>query len=194
VPAGTGSARPWHVRGVALVHRTVSGSLGAIAAAILPLAASCTDLEEPSEEATTEHEIVLPCAAPWTTAAELQLDQLAMIEAPGMQRENRICAHLGQGERIEQTVTLQASKCYTMLGVSPDGVTNLDLTLVAVIPGQTAPLVLARETTTGSVAIIGGKVTGGYCLPWPFSLSTRLEVVATSGAGTVAAQVYWKAR
>ena len=66
-------------------------------------------------------------------ATELGLKALALKSAPGMQPEgDELKQTLAEGQHAVMIVTLQAGKCYSLLGFSaPGGVKDLDLNLLA---------------------------------------------------------------
>jgi hypothetical protein len=125
-------------------------------------------------------------------AATVPLMAFANTEAPGMQREgNMIAGQFQQGQSLEQPMTIQPGKCYTVVAVGA-GIQEVDITMVATtpIPGQSPQL--GKDTTQGSQASLGGK---GNCVKLaiiPFPVQAKFVVTATRGAGIAAAQLYVK--
>jgi len=172
-------------------------SLVPFAATILSLAASCTDLEEPSAEGTAENGLIGgPFPIPVGTAEEIQLQQLAAAEAPGLRRVGHTYAWaLSPGQHAEVGVALQPNRCYAIFALSLDGITNLDLTLLTSVTPPLPPMVLTREAeTTGHIATIGGRMSGAYCYRMPLAINAKVDITATSGNGTMAVQVYTTAQ
>ncbi len=128
----------------------------------------------------------LPMAAMLTPA----LQAISMSDAHGMAPDGQSFAgQFQQGQTMEQPLTIQAGKCYTVVAVGA-GITQLDIKLIA----QQAPLppmVLAQSNTQGANASLGGK---GQCFrnPLPIGGPGKIVLTATAGAGIAAAQVYVK--
>lgn len=119
------------------------------------------------------------------------LQGMGSTEAPGMKPEGTAFAgQFQEGQTLEQPINLQAGKCYTVVGASVAGITELDIQLVA----QAAPLppvVLAQDSTTGPMATLGGK---GQCFrnPSPITVPGKVILKSTKGAGLAGAQVFIK--
>jgi|CZKU01.1.fsa_nt_gi hypothetical protein len=108
--------------------------------------------------------------------------------APGMQPEgDQLKQNMTEGQHVVMLVTMQAGKCYTVVGFSPLGaVKNLDLnllTLVNTLAGQ--------DLTHNNTPVIGGAPSP-MCPVLMFPLQYRLDVFAQAGSGPVAVQVYSK--
>lgn len=125
-------------------------------------------------------------------AATVPLMAFANSEAPGMQKEGgMVAASFQEGQSMEQSLTIQPGKCYTVVAVGA-GIQEVDITMVAVtpIPGQNPQL--GKDTTSGAQASLGGK---GNCIKLaivPFPVQAKYVVTATKGAGVAAAQLYVK--
>ncbi len=143
----------------------------------------------PTATATTSNATPLPPLA--GAAVTPVLTGMASTEAPGMKADGSpFAGQFKEGDTLEQPINIQAGKCYTVVGASIGGITELDIQLVA----QTAPLppvVLAQDSTTGPQATLGGK---GQCFrnPLPIGGPGKVILKATKGAGLAAAQVYVK--
>jgi hypothetical protein len=116
----------------------------------------------------------------------------AMRVAPGMQPEgDQMKQTLNEGQHAVMMVTLQAGKCYTVVGFSPlGGVKNLDLNLLA------PPLYLTlagQDMTQNNTPTIGASPQP-MCPVIAFPLQYKLDVFAKSGSGPVAVQLYSKAK
>ena len=114
----------------------------------------------------------------------------AMRVAPGMQPEgDELKQNLAEGQHAVIMVTLQAGKCYTVVGFSPiGGVKNLDLNLLA------PPLYMTlagQDLTHNNTPTIGAAPTP-MCPVLMFPLQYKLDVFAQAGAGQVAVQLYSK--
>lgn len=131
-----------------------------------------------------------PVADEATTLAEGPLAQSAEREAPGMQLEGDLIAgKLAPGQVIEQEFRLQPGRCYTLIAVGGEGVSGLSATLEALVPVRGAQTVLARGTSTGASAVVGG---GGTCFTWDKKEPAQAKFVlrASQGEGVVVSQLY----
>lgn len=108
-----------------------------------------------------------------------------------MQPEGRpFAGQFQEGQTLEQQFTLQANKCYSVVGVGV-GIQELDISIVAQPAPMLPPTVLAQDNTTGPNATLGGK---GACFknPLPIGGPAKAVVKATKGAGMALAQIYVK--
>jgi hypothetical protein len=122
------------------------------------------------------------------TDAGLKLHALRV--APGMQPEgDELKQNLQQGQHAVMMVTLQAGKCYTLVGFSaPGAVADVDLNLLA------PPLYMTlagQDLTHNNTPVIGGSPSP-MCPVVAFPLQYKLDVVANKGSGVVAVQLYSK--
>jgi hypothetical protein len=134
-----------------------------------------------------------PPAAPTDAAndggANVALQFFAVNEAAGMRSEVSLLGRFAEGQTMEETITLVPGRCTTILAAGV-GVSEIDLTLVAINPPPGVPLVLAQDARVGPYASIGEK---GRCAPTgPFPMQARFIVKATRGSGTVAARAFVK--
>jgi hypothetical protein len=125
-------------------------------------------------------------------AAEAGLKALAGKQAAGMKPDGPLAkGTLQEGGHLEMMVTLQAGKCYSILGYSPvPGVKDLDLHLLA------PPLynVLSGEDTTDDNTPIVAKFPNPICPVVAVPLPYKVDIFAEKGAGAVAVQLYSKAK
>jgi hypothetical protein len=102
-----------------------------------------------------------------------------------------IVGNVGGAATLEQQITLQPSKCYSVVavGMPPISELNVQILAVTIIPGM-AP-VLATDQDTGASATLGKKPN---CYKWALPLPAAVKVVvsAAGGQGVAAAQVYEK--
>jgi hypothetical protein len=125
------------------------------------------------------------------SAATVPLNAMAPNEAPGMKAEGPVVAGQFQpGQILEQSFQMMPSKCYTVLAVGA-GVSEVDLSMVALTPVPGMSPVLAQDSGTGASASVGGR---GNCYRWtaPIGINAKFVIKATAGAGVVAAQLYSK--
>jgi hypothetical protein len=110
--------------------------------------------------------------------------------APGMQPEgDELKQTLNEGQHAVMMVTLQAGKCYSIVGFSPPGaVKDLDLNLLA----PPLYMTLAGQDLTHNNTPAIGAAPNAMCPVIAFPLQYKLDVVAKSGAGQVAVQLYSK--
>ncbi len=107
-----------------------------------------------------------------------QLAQSAAVKAPGTQPVGApFGGFLGSRQSITQYVTMQAGRCYTILGVGGQGVADLDLALF-------------NPNGKRVASDIGFDPTPSlqHCAAWPGAY--RLEATVKRGAGEIAVQVF----
>lgn len=124
------------------------------------------------------------------TSAGLQA--FALKAAPGMQQEQGVMEqNLQQGQHAVVMYTLQAGKCYTIVGFSaPGAVQDVDLNLLA------PPLYMTlagQDLTHNNTPTIGGG-SQPMCPVIAFPLQYKLDVYARQGSGTVAVALYSKSK
>ncbi len=136
---------------------------------------------------------VLAVARPKDTA---RIGALAATEAPGLQPSGSAqSARFKQGDVLRVSATLTPGMCLTAIAVG-DGIGELDMH-VAIAPSGAAglpgfpPMVVATDTKTGPVAIVGG---GGQCFksPLPLAMPIVVVVTATQGQGEATVQLFTK--
>lgn len=132
-----------------------------------------------------------PIAVPAAAAIQPLLTQLAAGEVQGMQPEGSAFAgNFQEGQVLEQQLTIQAGKCYSVVGASM-GVQELDIQLV-LNPAPLPPQVLAQDNSQGGTAVLGGKSTGCFKNALPIGGPGKVIVKATRGTGLAIAQIYIK--
>jgi hypothetical protein len=124
------------------------------------------------------------------TSAGLQA--YALKAAPGMQQEQGVMEQqMQQGQHAVVMYTLQAGKCYTIVGFSaPGAVQDVDLNLLA------PPLYMTlagQDLTHNNTPAIGGG-SQPMCPVIAFPLQYKLDVYARQGSGTVAVALYSKSK
>jgi hypothetical protein len=125
-------------------------------------------------------------------AANVAIQAVAMAQAPGMSPEGqRFDATISEGQHAATTVTMQAGKCYTVVGVGyPPGILQLEMHLLAPPLYTTSS---GDEVSTTPTAVIG-KGAKALCPVTPFPVPYKLDIVARKGSGGVAVQVYSKTK
>jgi hypothetical protein len=106
-----------------------------------------------------------------------QLAQLAAVKAPGQEPVGPpIGGFLGSRQSLQQYVTMQAGRCYTIVGVGGQGVGDFDL-------------VLYNPNGKRVASDIGFDPTPSiqHCAQWPGAY--RLDATVKRGGGEVAVQV-----
>jgi hypothetical protein len=108
--------------------------------------------------------------------------------APGMQPEgDQLKQSLTEGQHTVMMMTLQAGKCYTIVGFSaPGAVKDLDLNLL------TPVMTLAGQDLTHNNTPTIGAAPNPMCPVFPIPIQYKLDVFAKSGSGQVAVQLYSK--
>lgn len=124
------------------------------------------------------------------TAAGLQA--FALRAAPGMQQEQGVMEQsMQQGQHAVVMYTLQAGKCYTIVGFSaPGAVQDVDLNLLA------PPLYMTlagQDLSHNNTPTIGGG-SQPMCPVIAFPLQYKLDVYARQGSGAVAVALYSKSK
>jgi hypothetical protein len=116
----------------------------------------------------------------------------ALKVAPGMQPEgDELKQSLTQGQHAVMMVTLQAGKCYTLVGYSaPGAVQDVDLNLLA----PPFYMTLAGQDLTHNNTPAIGAAPSPMCPVVAIPLQYKLDVFARQGSGTVAVQLYSKAK
>jgi hypothetical protein len=121
---------------------------------------------------------------------EAGLKLLAAKDAPGMQPEGQeLKQTLNEGQHTVMMLTLQAGKCYSILGFSPLGaVKDLDLNLLA----PPLYMTLAGQDMTHNNSPGIGAAPNAICPVVPFPLQYKLDVFARVGSGPIVVQLYSK--
>jgi hypothetical protein len=121
---------------------------------------------------------------------DIGLRAYALKVAPGMQPEgDELKQNLQQGQHAVMMVTLQAGKCYTLVGFSvPGAVSDVDLNLLA----PPFYLTLAGQDLTHNNTPVLGGAPNPMCPVVAYPLQYKLDVLANKGSGVVAVQLYSK--
>lgn len=97
------------------------------------------------------------------------------------------------GQSLEAQIQMNPGRCYTVIGVGLPPVTELDISLVPVIPipGLPSPTLAADVNSKGTTSIVGAKPD---CVKWAWPMSSMVKVIMTvsAGSGVAAAQVFEK--
>ena len=135
---------------------------------------------------------VVPGGAVPTDITEAGLKAYALRSAPGMQPEgDELKQTMTEGQHAVMMVTLQAGKCYSIVGFSaPGSVKDLDLNLLA----PPLYLTLAGQDLTHNNTPAIGASPSPMCPILAFPLQYKLDVFAKSGSGPVAVQLYSKTK
>ena len=122
--------------------------------------------------------------------AEAGLKAQAMRVAPGMQPEgDELKQTLSEGQHAVMMMTLQAGKCYAIVGFSPPGaVRDLDLNLLA----PPFYMTLSGQDLTHNNMPAIGAAPSAMCPVIAFPLQYKLDVLAKSGSGPIAVQLFSK--
>jgi hypothetical protein len=97
--------------------------------------------------------------------------------------------NLAEGGHIDFVVTMDPSKCYTIVGYGA-GVADLDVNLLA------PPLynfLAGQDGMAGPTAVIGAAPKP-MCPIIPMAVPYKIDLYAKKGGGPVAAQLYSKAK
>jgi hypothetical protein len=139
-----------------------------------------------------------PIAAVFDAAAqqllEANIKQLQPKNAPGMKAEGPIIGGmLQEGQVVEGQAMFMPGKCYTVIGTSPAGVTELDVQVswMTLLPGLQP--VIAIDGKQGPQAIVAGS-PNCYKIPQIVVIATpvKITVKATKGSGLAGAQLFAK--
>lgn len=168
---------------------------GGIDAAPLPPPPPAVDASAPAVQAG-------PCDPTQTLTMTTILKARVPGEAPGMEPEGAlVCGVVPEGQNVTGAmILLQQGYCYTFLGQSLPGVTEVDMELQLDLAGgaQLSPAIasmaqrpLLVDTESGEKAAMATK-QNCYTWPWPIPGQAKLIVKSRTGAGPVAAQAYKK--
>ena len=128
--------------------------------------------------------MVITAALPTAARAQIsgllrsQLEQSATQKAPGMEPVGAATGgFLGSRQSLTQYVTMQAGRCYSILGIGGQGVNDLDL-------------VLYNPNGKRVASDIGFDPTPSlqHCAQWPGAY--KLTATVKRGGGEIAVQVY----
>jgi hypothetical protein len=135
---------------------------------------------------------VVPGGALSGDITDAGLKMYAARVAPSMQPEgDELKQSMTEGQHAVIMVTLQAGKCYTIVGFSaPGAVKDLDLNLLA----PPLYMTLAGQDLTHNNSPAIGASPSPMCPVIAFPLQYKLDVFAKSGSGQVAVQLYSKAK
>lgn len=123
---------------------------------------------------------------------DVGLKAQALKAAPGMQPEGEeLKQNLAEGQHAVVMMTLQAGKCYAIVGYSPPGgVKDLDLNLLA----PPFYMTLAGQDLTHNGAPTIGAAPNPMCPVIALPLQYKLDVFARAGSGQAAVQLYSKTK
>jgi len=129
-----------------------------------------------------------PVDASMAATVQPALVALGKTQAPAGAKAfgNMIVANFAQGQMFEQSIQLQANKCYTVVAAGLPGVSEVNIKLMPPM----IPTTLAQDNSTGPQATLGGSPNCWKNGPLPAPMRILLEVPA--GQGIVAAQIYEK--
>ncbi len=99
--------------------------------------------------------------------------------------------NLQQGQTIENPITLQPGKCYSVVASALPPVTEVNIRIHAISPLPGPGLVLAEDKDTGATAVLG-RTPNCYKNALPMAAPAKIVVEVAGGSGAVAAQVFEK--
>ena len=142
----------------------------------------------PQTGATAAGGAAQPVDVSMAAAIQPVLVQLGKTQAPAGAKPfgNMIVANFAQGQTFEQSIQLQANKCYTVVAEGLAGVSEVNIKMMTSV----IPTTLAQDNSTGPQATLGGNPSCWKNGPLPAPMRIVLEVPA--GQGIVAAQIYEK--
>jgi hypothetical protein len=114
----------------------------------------------------------------------------AKTHAKGMQPEGQLMsAKLQQDGHAQAPLTLEAGKCYTIVGFGGMGVFDFRINLISAPPAP--PQVLAQSSGNGAAPVVG---SGEQCIrnPLPTPMVVNVDMHVAKGTGMVGAQAYRK--
>jgi len=167
------------------------GAAGGPATGPIPSASAGAPPVTPAPIPTTPASTVDPTLAAAVTPLLTQL-AASQIVAGSKPLGSVLIGNVGGVQTLEQQITLQPSKCYTVVaqGMAPISELNVQFVAVTVVPGM-API-LATDQDAGPAATLGKKPN---CYKWALPLPAAVKVVVSAAGatgGVAAAQVYEK--
>ncbi len=161
------------------------GAAGAAPSALPSATAAPTVAPAPAPAPTTPAPVDPALAAALTP----MLTQLAASQTVAGSKAlgAAIVGNVGGAQTLEQQVTLQPNKCYSVVAVGTPPISELNVQLIGVV----VPSILAVDQDTGPSATLGKKPN---CYKWLLPLPTPVRVVvsAAGGQGLAGAQVFEK--
>jgi hypothetical protein len=135
---------------------------------------------------------MVPPGALTGDVTEAGLKAVALKVAPGMQPEgDELKQVLNEGQHAVMIATLQAGKCYALVGFSPPGgVKDLDLNLLA----PPFYLTLAGQDLTHNNTPTVGAAPTPMCPIVPIPFQYKVDILARVGSGQIAVQLYSKTK
>jgi hypothetical protein len=119
------------------------------------------------------------------------IQMLAASEAPGMSPEGQAFAgQFSAGQTLEQPLTIQAGKCYTVVAASAGAIQQLDVQLV--LQQAPMPAMVLAQGTGSSTATLGGRSAGCFHNSLPVGGPGKVILKATQGSGLAGAQIFIK--
>lgn len=131
--------------------------------------------------------ITEPVRMPSNTARGVSptLNHIAARELPGMQPVgDPIFAQFREGQTLEQSLSIEPGKCYSILGTSV-GIEDLDIEL-----DLGRDQIPASEPSVGPTAVLGSRKAGCIHHTYSAGIPMKFIVRAAKGSGLAAAQVY----
>ncbi len=117
-----------------------------------------------------------------------ELAKNSLVEGSEPQGE-LMTGSVGNGSQLEQNVTLEPGRCYSVVAMGAASIADLDIQLQPVTPVAGTGFVVAEDKTDAPSAILGAKPN---CFHWalPGPGAMRILVSAERGQGLAAAQLF----
>jgi len=141
----------------------------------------------PPAVGTAATPVAASMAGPFLTGA---ITLSSQGDTKGMNAEGQVFAgQFQQGQILEQGFQAEPGRCYTVVGASGPGVSELDIQIALQLPLPVPAMY--QDNQTGPIATVGG---GGNCVknPSPIGVPAKVILKVSGGSGYAAAQIFKK--
>ena len=123
----------------------------------------------------------------------VQIASIAQTQASGMTKQGETMgATLQEGQTLEQAVTLQPGKCYTVVALGMPNIQDLRVVLEPVVPAGIPNVMTLSQSMTSGSQLTMAPTPNCYTLLSPLAVQAKIIVTARAGSGPVGAQLYMK--
>jgi len=156
--------------------------------ATAPAASADASPAPASPAPTSGNAIRLPLS--YAAASFQELEAAARVEGAGKPVAQPFVARFLEGYVLRQPLQLMPGNCFTVVALGY-GPTEVDAQILVEMP-PLPPFIAAQDSSSGRIAVMGGKSTGCWKYPAPIAGPATILLRATRGGGMVVGQVYAK--